>query len=174
MSIKNFTRRKGFTLIEALVAVTILVLSVGGPLWSANRALVVAGNSRNRLTATYLAQEGIEHVRMVRDNEYLKNKVTQPAWDDFKDSLNQCSSGCALDPLASGGNGTFTGTITPLKLDGNKYQLALGTLTPFTRTIYIKDVAGTDDEIQVVSKVEWSFHNVSHSVTVVNYLTKWQ
>ena len=48
----------GFTLIEALVAVAILALAVAGPLYAANRALVAAGIARDRLTASYLAQEG--------------------------------------------------------------------------------------------------------------------
>ncbi|MDE1919730.1 MAG: prepilin-type N-terminal cleavage/methylation domain-containing protein, partial [Patescibacteria group bacterium] len=49
---------KGFTLIEAMVAVTIVTLAVAGPLFTAGRAIIAAQISREQLTASYLAQEG--------------------------------------------------------------------------------------------------------------------
>jgi len=62
----------GFTLLEALIAVTIITLAVAGPLFSASRAIIAVEISRDKLTASYLAQEGIEYVRAMRDSEYLK------------------------------------------------------------------------------------------------------
>ncbi|MFZ1075493.1 MAG: prepilin-type N-terminal cleavage/methylation domain-containing protein [Minisyncoccia bacterium] len=62
---------KGFTLVETMVAVSIMAIAVAGPMYSADRAIVAAQNAANQLTALYLSQEGIEYVRAMRDSEYL-------------------------------------------------------------------------------------------------------
>jgi prepilin-type N-terminal cleavage/methylation domain-containing protein len=83
------TQYFGFTLIETLVAVAILSIAVSAPLVSASRALVTASLASDQLTASYLAQEGIEYVRSMRDNEFLAALAT-----------NTTSSACTW----SGGN----------------------------------------------------------------------
>lgn len=55
---KNLTR--GFTLIETFVAVTILMIAVLGPMTLLSRALQDARYIGDIITATYLAQEGVE------------------------------------------------------------------------------------------------------------------
>ena len=87
---KGFTRPfAGFTLIEAMVAITIVTLAVTGPLFTASRAIVAAQMARQKLTASYLAQEGIEYARAMRDNEYLAayqaggTNISTAAWTDF-------------------------------------------------------------------------------------------
>jgi len=117
----KFNFGAGFTLIETLVAITILTLAISGPLFTANRAIVAAENARDQLTALYLAQEGVEYVRMMRDNSYLAayrdesgTDVSIIAWDNFinglsgSSSVRQCRAPkfCTLDPVQ--------GSISPL------------------------------------------------------------
>ena len=105
---------KGFTLVETLVAITILAVAISGPLYTAYRAIVAAENAGERLTALYLAQEGIEYVRMLRDNAYLAAyrdesgmDVSVVAWDNFVNGLSDPNSVrhckapnyCTLDPV---------------------------------------------------------------------------
>lgn len=106
-------RKKGFTLIETLVAIAILTLAVAGPLLVASRALVSAQIAQEQLAASYLAQEGIEYVRMMRDDEYLAAyqaggaNVSLTAWSNFLSgsgpaSIAQCvSTTCTLSPMSS-------------------------------------------------------------------------
>jgi len=163
--------KKGFTLIETMVAVSILMLAVSGPLYAASRATVAANNSQDQLTALYLAQEGVEYVRMMRDtafmDRYTQNDITASAdsWNDFLNgayamSITNCrASSCALDPipsnlLANMGYGSSLASSAgnpPLYManDGitNYYtQKSVGnTLQKFVRTIQVIDIPGTVD-----------------------------
>ncbi|MFA6502790.1 MAG: type II secretion system protein [Candidatus Paceibacterota bacterium] len=198
------TKTSGFTLIETLIAVTILTFATAGPLYTASRALVAAEIARDQLTASYLAQEGVEYVRAMRDYEYLtayKTGDTTAAWTNFRSgsgagSIAQCrASACTLDPTLPMGYGSGSALAAysgdaPLYLTNctpsstgvvctppNIYtqrNLTGSMQTPFTRTIQVSDVAGTTEEEQVVSTVSWSFHGTPYIVTVTNHVTAWQ
>lgn len=109
---------KGFTLVEALVAIAIVSIAIAGPMYSANRAIVAAQMSNSQLVATYLAQEGIEYIRSFRDTAYLYEyslgnpSASTDSWTDFTDSSssssfsiwkcaknNPTTNACTLDPL---------------------------------------------------------------------------
>ena len=65
-TIPNSTPR-GFTLLETFVAITILMFAVVGPLTIVSKALNASYDSRDQITAFYLAQDAIEYIRNVRD-----------------------------------------------------------------------------------------------------------
>ena len=197
-SIFNFQKR-GFTLIETMVAIAILTLSIAGPLYTANRAIVAAETASSQLTATYLAQEGIEYVRMMRDNEYLLayhagTNISSIAWTNFLNNpisdlsaITQCiaPNKCILDPVqgvlapltqcpVSGGQGNCTAPLYLISKGIYSEQNVSGTgvLTPFTRSIQAVFVSPADERI--VSTVSWSFHGMPYAVTVTDHLTPWQ
>lgn len=183
---------RGFTLLETLIAVSILAIAIAGPIFVANRAIVAAQIARDQMTASYLAQEGIEYVRLMRDNEYLSfyraggANVSSAAWTDFVSgssaaSITSCkTSTCTFDPartLGTGSNLSLTtcsgSSCAPLHLSGGAYtQTTAGSVTPFTRTIQATDVSSTEEKI--VSKVAWQSHGTTYSVTVTDHLTAWQ
>lgn len=194
---------KGFTLIETLVAVSILTLSIAGPLYTANSAIVAAENARNQLTASHLAQEGIEYVRWMRDNEYLAAYQTNPmtasteSWTEFLTGTSAASialcrtSKCMLDPAQSMSSGIgsqyslqpcgdASHVCTKLYLSNNIYTQQAGvTATPFTRTIQVIDIPGTEGtplypDKSVISTVSWSYHSTQYSIVITSHLTPWQ
>lgn len=127
MSLKIQSTKRGFTLIEAMIAVTILTLAVAGPLYTANSAIVASMTARDQLTASYLAQEGIEYVRAMRDYEYLAA---------FNDPLITDKSGVAWSNFLTGNTGggqlgavtscrTTTCTIDPTRSMGYGSSFAL-------------------------------------------------
>jgi prepilin-type N-terminal cleavage/methylation domain-containing protein len=190
---------QGFTLLETMVAVTILALAVAGPIYVADRSLVATQVAKENLTASFLAQEGIEYVRSMRDHEFLYAygvggpTVSENAWNAFVNnsggsgggSIASCiSAPCALDPFASLGMGfgasytlvrCFNNGSCPLYLSPTgQYTLvtAGNTRTPYTRRITASIVSTTD--VLVTSKVSWSNHGAPYTVTVTTHLTPWQ
>jgi prepilin-type N-terminal cleavage/methylation domain-containing protein len=102
---------RAFTLIETLVAISIVTVAVSGPLVTASRAIVAAEVARDQLIASYLAQEGIEYMHAMRDDAYLAaysigdpSTASSRAWNDFfsgdsPSSITPCrSQSCELDP----------------------------------------------------------------------------
>ncbi len=178
-------RSRGFTLIETMVAVTILTFAVVGPMTVASRAIVATQIARSQLTANYLAQEGIEYIRAMRDNEYLDARLNGgDAWTDFLTFIAQCKGAyaCTLDPGPTVTIGVGSGlSLAPcpvgncarLYLDTNGYnQQNNGTKTQFTRFVQTTSISTTDEKI--VSTVSWDFHGATYTVTVTNHLTPWQ
>ena len=83
---------RGFSLIETLVAVVILVSAIVGPLTLASRSIRSAVYARDQVTAGFLAEETIEYVRMLRDG----NKYDDKNW---LNGLSDCigANACSLD-----------------------------------------------------------------------------
>src|SRR3989344_5249811 len=63
---QNKTSQNGFTLIETLVAVSLLSIAVVAPMTLASKSLSTAYYPRDQITAFYLAQEAIETLRSIR------------------------------------------------------------------------------------------------------------
>lgn len=87
-------RTRGFTLIETIVAVAVLTAALTGPLVLAQRSLKATQEARNRISATYLADEGIEVVRSMRDNNSANDpSLDRNAWLDGKDGGSTVQNG---------------------------------------------------------------------------------
>ena len=71
MTLSRSNLKKGFTLLESLVSISLLLIAVGGPLFVASRGISNGTSVRNNAIASYLAQEGIEVMRKVRDDGAL-------------------------------------------------------------------------------------------------------
>lgn len=74
-------KARGYSLVEVLVAITVLLIALVGPLTIAQAGLKRAVNSREQTMATFLAQEGLEAVVKLREDNALN------AYPDF-DNLN--------------------------------------------------------------------------------------
>lgn len=82
----------GFTLIETLVAITILLIGVVTPLQIASNALYSTFHSRDQITAYYLAAEAIEYVKNVRDTKFLSDITSgDTSADGWMVGLEECT-----------------------------------------------------------------------------------
>ena len=147
---------RGFTLIETLVAITLLTVAIVVPMSLVTKSLSTAYYARDQVTAFHLAQEAIEIVRHVRDNNILKNALGTPTdllngifldgrafiVDARNNDIVACpQNGC---PVLNT-NGTFYG-----------YETGVGWVpTNFTRTVRAQFVDSTSDEVHVSVEVSW-------------------
>jgi type II secretory pathway pseudopilin PulG len=68
---KKNNRRSGFTLMETLVAIFIVMLAITGPMVFTQNALRAAFLSRDQITAFFLAQDAIEYIKNIRDGHVV-------------------------------------------------------------------------------------------------------
>lgn len=182
---------RGFTLIETLVAVTLLATTIVLPYYAIQRSLVATYTARDELIASSLAQEAIEYVRAVRDSNYLYSAATSNtsrSWlygiDGTSASPNCKTYRCTLDPTSSTPiRACFTNTACSSKLylsTTNLYnQASSGTQTRFSRTFQLTCADGTTTcnlqnarEVRVTATVTWNYHGMQ-SVVVTDVLSNW-
>ena len=170
--LQTLNPKGGFTLIEMLVAITVLLLSIGGPLTIAAQAVFSSNIARDRLTAAYLAQEGIELTRYLRDN----NAVTGAGWISGLDncvSPNTCILGPGQDPTPRLCSGSCD--LLRYRDDMGRYIYSPTSFPEsiFRRTITIEEVVA-DQEVRVTSEVEWQAGGRTHRVTLTENLFNWR
>ncbi|MEK7163360.1 MAG: prepilin-type N-terminal cleavage/methylation domain-containing protein [Patescibacteria group bacterium] len=163
-------KQGGFTLVEAMVAISILSLAVTGPLLIAQKGLGSSVYARDQITAFYLAQEAVEYIRNVRDS----NRITGTQWLSQFGGCKEDGSGrkCKIDAQYAdfmNADGTVntnaisvcSGSCLVLSLDtaNNIYGYGSGAdwkPTIFTRTISIDDRANADQEAVISVTISWS------------------
>ena len=182
---------RGFSLIETLVAVVILVSAIVGPLTLAQRSIRSAVYARDQVTASFLAEEAIEYIRMMRDGNELRRRSN---WlfglsgdcleqlcqintiEDRDDAVSQCSRregplyGSFCEPLAFQ---TETGKYGYKPQNSNDWED-----TKFVREVRIDTIPNgdrtSDDEAKVEVKVLWKTGDLPlRTVTVREYIYDW-
>ena len=175
--------QKGFTLIEAFVAITILTLAIVGPLAIASQSATFSSVSRDQVMANFLAQDAIEYIRWVRDTNELKSTVASPV--NWLNGLAPCVSAggttaCYFDSsydLTNMHINSCSGVCPVLNYSSAtglyNYDTVESTnsTSHFTRTVYIKSpvsntCVGIDCEVSVTTTVSWKNGTLSHHVTL--------
>ncbi len=153
---------KGFTLIETIVAVGIIVVGLVSALTLITNSLFYVSNIGDRLITANLTAEGLEVARNIRDNNWLANL----SWNnglidgDYQASYNST----ALLPYS--GN--------PLLLDSGSglYNYSSGASTIYRRKISISNLSSY--EIRVISTVTWQRRGVTYSNSAESHLFNWK
>ncbi len=151
---------KGFTLIETLVAIAIMMLAIAGPLTIAHKAVQSALYAKNQITAYYLAQDTIEFIRSMRDNNLLATNAGTVT--DWLDNLDLCKDkDCMIDTI----NGT-TNNSGPLYYKNGQYGYnnTWTTSSGFTRTVNI-NISKTNNAMVKVT-VSWNTGLFTQTFTV--------
>jgi len=162
-------KEKGFTLIETLVALSIFLISIVGIMTVLSSGLTDINSAKKKMTATFLAQEGIEYVRNIRDTNVL---YSVSGWTNFMGNISDCltSGGCVIDKDLSMIPCT---SICPVMLydDSQGFNYSVGDSASFIRTIKVV-LSGNSEEVNVLSTVSWGT-NSSQSVTLMENLFNW-
>jgi type II secretory pathway pseudopilin PulG len=159
-------QQSGFTIIETLVAITILMVAIAGPLTVAHKGLTAAIYARDQMIGSYLAQDAIEYVKNQRDS----NKLAGRAWLYGFDGCGSISNGvsCTVD--------TIRDVVTPclitescslLRIDDTAggYVHSGGVSSLFRRVIKINTNGDDPKAARVVAIVSWTTGTIANSIT---------
>jgi prepilin-type N-terminal cleavage/methylation domain-containing protein len=170
----------GFTLVETLVAVSIFSVSVISLISFLGSSIANTNYAKNKIIATYLAQEGIEYIRNMRDTYVLY--PANGGWNGFKTLISSCVSanGCGFDSSALPADSIFQCAGAPagrckLYLDNGNYNTnSSGVDSGFTRVILRELVGGGgSEEVKIISTVSWNTGSTVHSVSFSENLFNW-
>lgn len=186
----GFIHRKGQTLVEALIAVSILTVGFLGIVALLSKSFFISRATSDEVTATYLAAEGVELAKSIVDHD-----VYSGTWDAcFGLALGQTKSyefdysvlaspGAACSSLNSD---LFTGGGTPIEFSpatysyGYKFPSAQRPIqTKFSREIRVSlPTASNGNEIVVRSIVRWPVWPlgavVSQNITLEDHFYRWK
>lgn len=180
-NISNGVKKNSFTLLEVIIAITILTMAVGGSFILIQQTLIASSLNQSKLVAYYLTQEGIEIVRNIRDSNWLHQRSNPSIpWDEgLADDL---TIGQSQDFIADYRTQELNSFVdVPLNLDIERvfYNYSPGDPTPFKRKISITkvDLLDTSDQedyaLKVLVQVEWSERGRNHSVEATEYIYNW-
>jgi prepilin-type N-terminal cleavage/methylation domain-containing protein len=180
-------RVRGFTLLETMVAVTLLAVAIVAPMQLTTQSLATAYYARDEITAFYLAQEGLEVVRNIRDNNILVDSQGGatvnllngiPINTPFRVDTTVTYTPSNQPPTCSGDPG---GNCIPLQTDGTLYNYSGGTPTQFTRSLVACFVqpggvcnSTVSDEVKVTVTVSWQTGSIQKRiVNISENLYRW-
>lgn len=166
MNMHTNNSKRGFTIIEMLVAVFIFTVAISALTLMAGRGIKAANISQQKITAEFLAIEAMEVVRNVRDSALISAGVTAA-----EDAL--ISSGCynlPADEDPETCSFSYSGAGVPslqvcddcsIYLGNTGYTYATtATETPFVRKIYLYKLSQGEVRVRVV--VQWDTEEIEY------------
>ena len=155
MKQKAHIHSRGYLLIEAMVAMTVLTTGVLGIFALMSQSIKLTRVINDQYIATYLAAEGIEVTKNLLDANTPDINAGRP-WNDGGFDSSGCyeidintSALSSASPVACA-----AGSVTPLQFDGSVYQYGSGSATRYTRTVDIQPIGTVG--VRIVSTVAWA------------------
>lgn len=150
-------KKSGFTIVETLVAIFILLITTTGPLTFAQSGLRASFLARDQVTAFYLAQEPIEILKNIRDTNQIGG---QPDW---LSNLGPCKPpvvgqtvSCDISALEATTIPCTGKCTSPLRYDDETKKFLIDGSDPYskyTRTVYTTLL--NNNELQIIVDVSW-------------------
>lgn len=165
-------RSGGFTIVETLVAIAVLMIAIAGPLVVATKSLTAALYAKDYAIASFLAQEGMELIRNFKDNELngftLQNLRNAPC-----PTFPLSSLACGID-IRTTSIGQCPSNNCSLYINNNApnhgYVYGGGSPTIFSRGFFVQKTVGTDYEVKVIVKVQWKEGKIDNEVVISNQM----
>lgn len=167
---KKNTNNKGFTLIETMVAISILLLSISAPLTIASKGLATSYFARDQVTAFYLAQDAVEYIRNTRDNNYHLGASWLSSFPDTNgalftvDTIDGVMGLCSVDGCGPLDYNSASGFYSQNDTSGSA--------SLFTRSVSIQTI--NVHEVIISVTVSWSSGTFSRSFSVKENILDWQ
>jgi len=177
---KNPIIQKGFTMVELIITIAILSFGIIGVYSAFSPFIMSTNNIPFRFTAVYLAQEGFEIVKNIRDNNFIDKKT-------WSSELMNCALGCQADYKTGTLTQTSLNQLKPydpnnfLKLNSDAfYSYDIGLDTKFKRKITINQPSEITithpsgiDTLKVNIQVFWDYNGQQFSFETKGDLYDW-
>ncbi len=176
---KILKNNSAFTLVELMVAIAIITTSMVAIFSLIIQNIQVQKVNKDIFTASMLAQEGVELVRSVRDENWLTE--ADGVWDGIDEADDTFSIDYNFNINRTPNTPSDVGAR--LYLNGNNFYdhtAVDGTPTQFYRLITITpsgvdtDRDGNDDFVSVSSKVQWMRNGNPKSYIAETLLYDWR
>lgn len=151
----------GFTVLELMAAIIVITIGVLSAYGVVQKIISYTSASSDRLAAAYLAQEGVEIVRNIRDTNWIEGEN----WD------NGLGAGVAWEADYNDDSLTVW-TDRKLKIDNNVYTYDAGVDTSYRRKITLSSIAGSGLEILV--EIKWDIKGKNNTLTVQGNIYDWK
>jgi type II secretory pathway pseudopilin PulG len=145
--------KKGFTIIETLVAITILMISIVGPLTIAQKSLNASIYAKDQVIASFIAQEQMELIKFQR-NTAMDSPVSSNNFNTFISSL----------PI------TCSFTLLYNQSDIPYVDSPTGIPTKFSICTSVESVLNNNDEVIITVKVKWDNGTISNETVLKNHI----
>jgi len=172
-------KRSGFTMLEVMVAASVITIGIVGIVSLLQSTMSTTAMAFSKLTASYLAQEGLEIARNIRDANWLRARTDANAkWDD-----NLPGGDWRADYTTNSLTDLYSpGVYLKLNISG-WYNYSAGTDTRFRRKITISNKQNLleppngpsgIDYFTVTVVVEWQEKGKDYLVTAEERLYQWR
>jgi prepilin-type N-terminal cleavage/methylation domain-containing protein len=178
--------KKGFTIIETLVAIAILMIAISGPLVIASKGLTAALYAKDQSAATFLAVEGMELIRNMKDVAVAADPLNGFT-NLFSPIKSACSDRSHTCPVWFGNDNTNPENCSTYKsclLYQNPSDKKIGYynvhngstsgLQPslFSRSYFVTKVNNSNDyEYQITVIVTWNEGRTPNEVSITSDMT---
>jgi Tfp pilus assembly protein PilV len=178
----NFFHKNGFTLLETLFALVIIITGFFSVFSLMKTSISVTQSSINQLIASGLAQESIEILRNIRDNVYDDGEEWNVVIDNGHLNKYSClSSSSTKCRLEYNEEKLLSESDEFLKIDNNiYYQYNSGEDSIFKRWINLihggglcNQITTSTDCIQIKTTVSWKEKGQDKTLEVEDYLYSW-
>ena len=155
---KNISHKRGVSLVEVVITVSVFLVVILGLVGSFTYAVKTSLENADKVKATFLAEEGLEAMRLLRDTSWSQNIAGHVSGSSFYLSFDganwsSTSSSAYID-------GTFDRKLTINDVYRNSSEDIVssgGTLDPNTKL--------------VTAQVSWNYKGATSTRSLSTYLT---
>jgi prepilin-type N-terminal cleavage/methylation domain-containing protein len=179
-------KNTGFTLIETIVTIVVLALALSGAVFLMSQLIQTNAENKDRIQATYLAQECTELLRNFRDSAWKQNndwlcafdatdltqeyKINTVSVNNWSGTSPDCFGQFAVD-ISSENTGNFllykkSGIFTHDDTGG-------AVDSKFSRKLWINEVVSGDQEARFTCEVFWGEGSDRKSVRLSHWFANW-
>lgn len=195
--VKIISHKKAFTLIEVLVACSILIILITAVVELGVTIINGSVLSRQRVTAYYLAQEGIETIRQIRDSNLIDSNeetswkslvyAVQPAQipqasnfpelvidssQTYEVGLPSFQDRMFLAPSGNGEQITVDGVVYTRKITFVRAGISIPEFeqgTPAENQVQLDANA-----VRAIVNISWKYKNSDKNIEVRELITNWK